>query len=93
MADLAITETLTRDPDRVLRAVIAVFERFKSERGYTLEEIDAIATELCRDLGIPWNRRVTRALPLLGPVRAACFVRNATAHQRPARPGWRLWVE
>jgi hypothetical protein len=53
LADLAITETLTRDPDRMLRAVVAVFERFKSERGYTLEEIDAIATELCRDLGIP----------------------------------------
>ena len=49
LADLAITETLKRDPGRVVRAVTSVVEKLKSEGAYGSEEIDAGAAQRCRD--------------------------------------------
>ena len=58
LADRVITETLKRDPDRVVRAVTFAVEKLKCERAYGSEEIDAGAAQLCRELGILWKGKM-----------------------------------
>jgi hypothetical protein len=43
---------LEEDPERVIRALAAVVDRCKAEGRYSVEEIDAAAAQLCRELGI-----------------------------------------
>jgi hypothetical protein len=58
LADRVITETLKRDPDRVVRAITFAVEKLKSEGAYGSEEIDAGAAQRCRELGILWKGQV-----------------------------------
>ena len=58
LADRVITETLKRDPDRVVRAVTFAVEKLKCERAYGWEEIDAGVARLRRELSISWNSKM-----------------------------------
>jgi len=51
--DYVILEAVEEDPERVIRALAGVVDRCKAEGGYSAEEIDAAAAQLCRELGIP----------------------------------------
>jgi len=51
-ADPVISEALDEDPKEVARALAAVVDRCKADGGYTEEEIEAAAEQLCRELGI-----------------------------------------
>jgi hypothetical protein len=57
LADAVITAMLKADPDRVVRTVALVVEEFKHQQRYSAEEIDAAATQVCKDLEIPWRLR------------------------------------
>ena len=47
-----ISEALDEDPKEVARALAAIVDRCEAEGGYTDEEIEAAAEQLCRELGI-----------------------------------------
>jgi hypothetical protein len=55
LADRVITETLKRDPDRVVRAITFVVETLKSDGAHGSAEIEAGVAQLCRELGLPWK--------------------------------------
>jgi len=55
LADRVITETLKRDPDRVVRAITFVVEKLKSDGAHGSAEIEAGVVQLCRELGLPWK--------------------------------------
>ena len=52
VVDLVISEALDEDPKEVARALAAIVDRCKAEGGYSEEEIEAAAEQLCRELGI-----------------------------------------
>jgi hypothetical protein len=51
-ADPVISDALKEDPKGVARALTAVVDRCKAEGRYAMEELDAAAEQLCRELGI-----------------------------------------
>jgi len=50
--DLVISEALDEDPKEVARALAAVVDRCKANGRYAIEELEAAAEQLCRELGI-----------------------------------------
>ena len=60
-ADPVISEALKEDPRAVVRALTAIVDRCKADGGYTEEEIEAAAEQLCRELGITCEWQATRS--------------------------------
>jgi hypothetical protein len=50
--DDPISEALDEDPEEVARALAAIVDRCKAEGRHAMEEIEAAAQQLCRELGI-----------------------------------------
>jgi hypothetical protein len=50
--ECVIREAVEEDPDRVIRALADVVDRCKTEGRYSVEEIEAAAAQLRRELGI-----------------------------------------
>ena len=60
-----ISEALDEDPKEVARALAAIVDRCKADGCYEIEEIEAAAQQLCRELGIT---REWQAIRSKGPV-------------------------
>jgi hypothetical protein len=60
-ADPVISDALKEDPKGVARALTAIVDRCKADGGYTEEEIEAAAEQLCRELGITCEWQATRS--------------------------------
>ena len=50
--DDAISEALDEDPKEVAQVLAAIVDRCKADGRYAIEEIEAAAEQLCRELGI-----------------------------------------
>ena len=60
-ADPVISEALKEDPKAVARALAALVDRCKAEGRYAMEEVEAAAEQLCRELGITCEWQAIRS--------------------------------
>jgi hypothetical protein len=60
-ADPVISDALKEDPKEVARALAALVDRCKAEGRYAMEELEAAAEQLCRELGITCEWQAIRS--------------------------------
>jgi hypothetical protein len=56
-----ISEALDEDPKEVARALAAAVDRCKADGRYAMEELEAAAEQLCRELGITCEWQAIRS--------------------------------